>query len=453
MSGKITYLNPAAIRQFPDILEVKLQHLILDGLISTVQQGKGKFFVREVEYDHQIFEQSIHYIGESELIRSYIVDITKRKQVEAALRQAQEELELRVAQRTAELSKTNEQLRTEISERQRVELALCRSNEVLEIRVQERTSELTRINTSLQAEIIKRQRIEESLRESEERYALAAHGANDGLWDWNLKTNEVYFSPRWKSMLGYCETDISNSMDEWFKRIHSHDIEQVKAALKAHLKGHTPHFENEHRIWHQDGTYHWMLSRGLAVRNTEGKAYRIAGSQTDITERKQAESRLLHDALHDGLTGLPNRALFMDRLECALKHAKRHQDYLFALLFLDLNRFKLVNDSLGHLVGDQLLVAIARRLERCLRAEDTVARFGGDEFTILLENIRNLEDVKLIVDHIQQELTLPFNLSGHEVFTSASIGIALSTLGYDQAEDFLSDADQTMYRAKALGKG
>lgn len=308
-------------------------------------------------------------------------------------------------------------------------------------------------NQELQAGIKALKRTEQTLQESEERYALAARGANDGLWDWNLKTNEIYFSTRWKSMLGCLENEIGNNLSEWFNRVHHSDIEQLKAGIADHLEGRTPHFENEHRILHQDQSYRWMLSRGLAVRSADGKAYRIAGSQTDITDRKRAESQLLHDAFHDALTGLPNRVLFMDRLEQAIERGKRRQDNLFAVLFLDLDRFKVVNDSLGHLIGDQLLMAIARRLEACLRPGDTVARLGGDEFTILLENIYEVKNATQVADRIQQELTLPFNLGGHEVFTGVSIGIALSTTGYDRPEDLLRDADTTMYHAKAQGKG
>lgn len=174
--------------------------------------------------------------------------------------------------------------------------------------------------------------------------------------------------------------------------------------------------------------------------------------QAEVTERKIAEARLIHDAFHDSLTGLPNRALFMERLERAIERAKRLKNYLFAVLFLDLDRFKLVNDSLGHLVGDQLLIAFVRRLEVWLRSTDTVARLGGDEFVILLEDIKDVSDATQIAERIQKELTLPFNLSGHEVFITTSIGIALSTTGYDQPEDLLRDADTVMYRAKALGK-
>jgi len=292
----------------------------------------------------------------------------------------------------------------------------------------------------------------EALRKSEERYALAVRGANDGLWDWNLIANKVYFSARWKSMLGYFENEIGNSPNDWFNRVHPEDTKQVRAEITAHLEGLTPYFENEHRMLSKDGTYRWMLSRGTAVRDADGKAYRIVGSQTNITDRRVAEAQLLHNAFHDALTGLPNRALFVDCLSRAVERGKRREDYLFAVLFLDLDRFKVVNDSLGHSIGDQLLIAIACRLEACLRPKDTAARLGGDEFTILLEDIEQVRDASRVAERIQEELTLPFELSGQEVFTTASIGIVLSTSGYDQPEDLLRDADIAMYRAKALGK-
>jgi len=298
---------------------------------------------------------------------------------------------------------------------------------------------------------LSRKRAEEALRESEERYALAAHGANDGLWDWNLKTDRIHFSSRWKSMLGCEDEEIGEGPEEWFRRIHPEDVERVKAEIAAHREGLTAQFENEHRMLHRDGTYRWMLSRGIAVRDAGKKAYRMAGSQTDITEGK----------VGDALTSLPNRILFMDRLSRCLERAKRRRDYLFAVMFLDLDRFKVVNDSLGHLIGDQLLVAMARRLQAGLRAGDavarqsgehTVARLGGDEFAVLLDDIHDVHDATRVADRIQRALTLPFHLSGHEMFTSVSIGIALSATGYDQPEDLLRDADTAMYRAKALGK-
>lgn len=303
-----------------------------------------------------------------------------------------------------------------------------------------------------QQEISERKRVEQALRVSEERYALAIRGANDGLWDWDLKSDRIYFSPRWKSMLGFSEEEIENLPQEWYKRIHPEDIERVKLDLSAHLNGVTAQFQNEHRMRHKDGDYRWMLSRGLAVRDAEDLVYRMAGSQTDITDRKNAEEKLLHNAFYDILTGLPNRALFMDRLHYAIERSKRRKDYQFAVLFMDLDRFKNINDSLGHITGDQLLVSIASKLSSGLRATDTVARFGGDEFVILLEDINDISIATRIASMIQNKLSASFNISGHEVFITTSIGIVLSSLGYHQSEDVVRDADIAMYTAKANGK-
>jgi diguanylate cyclase (GGDEF)-like protein/PAS domain S-box-containing protein len=301
-------------------------------------------------------------------------------------------------------------------------------------------------------EIQERKRVTQALRASEERYALAVRGANEGLWDWDLVNNSIYFSPRWKSMLGYAEDEIENKPDEWFSRIHPEDLARMKLDFSAHCEGVTSNFENEHRMVHKDGSYRWILSRGLAVWNGDGKATRMAGSLADITDRKSAEQKLLHDAFHDALTGLPNRTLFMDRLRYAVERAKRREDYMFAVLFLDLDRFKDINDSLGHIIGDQLLVAIAQKLQKDLRSTDTVARLGGDEFVILLEDIGDVSDATRIADHLQIELSNSSHLVEHDVFITTSIGIVLSVTGYNRPEEVLRDADIAMYRAKALGK-
>ncbi len=292
---------------------------------------------------------------------------------------------------------------------------------------------------------------QEALRESEERYALAARGSNDGLWDWSLSANVVHFSPRWKAMLGCQEGEIGDRPEEWFDRIHDADRERVKEEIAAHQKGLTPHFESEHRVLHKDGGFRWMLSRGVAVHDASGNALRMAGSQTDITEGK----------VSDPLTGLPNRLLFIDRVGRLIKHTKRHKDQSFAVLFMDLDGFKMINDSMGHLIGDQLLLGVANRLETCLRSTDTVARLGetftvarlgGDEFTVLLDDIKDPSDAKRAADRVMKALASPFILGGKEVFTSVSIGIALSTSAYENPEDILRDADTAMYRAKSMGK-
>ena len=170
-------------------------------------------------------------------------------------------------------------------------------------------------------------------------------------------------------------------------------------------------------------------------------------------KRKQWEEEARSLAFHDPLTDLPNRALFLDRLGQCVSRAKRHPDYLFAVLYMDLDRFKMINDSMGHVVGDQMLVQVGRRLQSSLRATDTVSRLGGDEFAILMDDIKHITDVTRAVERVRNQFLSPLNLDGREVFTSASIGIALSSTGYQHAEDLLRDADTAMYRAKALGEG
>jgi diguanylate cyclase (GGDEF)-like protein/PAS domain S-box-containing protein len=298
---------------------------------------------------------------------------------------------------------------------------------------------------------IERAAAEAALLESEERYSLAIRGAQDVIWDWHLINQRSYFSPRLKAILGYGEDELGDDIQEWFTRVHPEDHHALRAALQDHIDGGSAHFEHEHRLITASGQYIWVLSRGLAIRDSSGAAYRIAGSLTDITRRKLAEERLLHDTLHDALTQLPNRVLFMDRLNQALRHARRDGQMQFAVLFFDLDRFKIINDSLGHAVGDELLIAVGRRLEKFLRPGDTLARLGGDEFAILLHGIDGSQGATHVADRIHDLFRQRFTLRDHEVFTSASIGVALHSAAYEQAEEILRDADLAMYRAKRSG--
>lgn len=302
------------------------------------------------------------------------------------------------------------------------------------------------------SDVTERHKAETALRESEERYALAAAGANDGLWDWNLGSNRIFFSDRWKEMLGYPGSEIGDGAEEWFSRIHPEDVQRVTAQIDAHLSGVAANFESEHRVRHFDDSFRWMLVRGLAVRDADGIAYRIAGSMTDVTERKRSEEQAIHDALHDNLTGLANRTLFLERVRQALARQRRTPSARFAVIYLDLDRFKVVNESLGHVHGDDLIIAAARRLEQNLKFGDTVARLGGDEFAIMLEDVRDKTDATNLSEMLQKALSTPFVLGGKEVFTTASMGIAHSAENYVRPEDILRDAELAMYRAKELGK-
>jgi diguanylate cyclase (GGDEF)-like protein/PAS domain S-box-containing protein len=304
---------------------------------------------------------------------------------------------------------------------------------------------LARIHTHLS-----HKRSVEALRESEERYALAVQGANDGVWDWNLVTDRVYWSPRWKAMLGYADDEIAATPEEWFSRVHDEDLTRVRSALTAHLDELTGHCESEHRILHRDGSYRWVLCRGAAIRDQNGKPTRLAGSLTDITDAK----------VGDPLTGLPNRVLFVDLLERAIKRTRRRPDYVFALLILGLDRFKSVADSLGLMSADRLLISVARRLQTCLRPTDmvaraeqsfTLARLAGDEFTILLDDIADASDAIRVAERLRAALETPFEVDGQQVYTSAGVGIAVSATGYEKADEILRDASIALHRAKADG--
>jgi diguanylate cyclase (GGDEF)-like protein/PAS domain S-box-containing protein len=312
--------------------------------------------------------------------------------------------------------------------------------------------ENARLYLAVRQELAERRRAETALRKSEERYALAAAGANDGLWDWDLATNQVYYSPRWKNMLGCEENEIGESLEDWYSRVHPEDIEQLRTDLQNHLGGASHNFENEHRIQNRSGAYRWVLSRGIAIRDSQGTPYRVAGSMSDITERKYTEQRLMFDALHDALTGLPNRALFLDRLELDIRRARRYADQQFAVIFLDLDSFKVINDSLGHIAGDHLLVAISKRLADCIRPSDTIARLGGDEFVLILEGLQVLDSAIQVADRILAQMTLPFTIDQHDLVISASIGVVWSGIGYQRPEEVLRDADIAMYQAKGSGK-
>ncbi len=295
---------------------------------------------------------------------------------------------------------------------------------------------------------IERQRAERDLIKVKERYALAVEGANDCIWDWDAVSGQAYFSPRWNELVGLEEDAPVGELDDWFKRVHPKDIAELKGMMTPPVSGDRNHFEHEHRLRHESGDYIWVYARGVVLTDGGDSAVRMAGSISSITKRKQNERQLMHRALHDALTGLPNRVLFIDRLMQALRRYKRNPALQFAVLYFDLDGFKIVNDSLGHSAGDSLLVSIARRLKSVIRPGDTVARMGGDEFAVLVADIEDEQDIAQVSERIHHLFEREFSVAGRGMYSSASIGIAVVTEQYNSPEELLRDADLAMYRAK-----
>ena len=286
-----------------------------------------------------------------------------------------------------------------------------------------------------------------ALREAEERYSLAVRGSNNGIWDWDLRTGFVYFAPRWKQMFGIPATQECHAIDDWYSRIHPEDAPGLRSTLDSYVQEGYDLFETELRMRHVDGTWRWILVCGAAVRGANGRALRIAGSKTDITNGKLA----------DPLTGLPNRLSLLDVLESWMDRLREDPSRQFAVLFLDLDRFKLVNDSLGHVKGDHLLLGVSLRLSGALQsisnADGLVARLGGDEFVVLLDITTNQDAPACLADLILRGMEPPFHLDGSLVFVSTSIGIARSGPTPSSPESLLRDADTAMYHAKSAGRG
>lgn len=319
--------------------------------------------------------------------------------------------------------------------------------------LRERSQQLHERGEQLALSYRREREMAQAVRESEERYALAARAANDGLWDWDLDKGTVYYSSRWSEMLGHTEDAIGNSPEEWLGRVHPEDRGALMAEIVGLKLGEQASILHEHRVKANDGGYLWLQCRGLAVPGLGRPATRIVGSLTDITEQRLLEERLRQQALYDSLTGLPNRTLFLDRLTQALANSKRRSNHTYTVLWLDLDGFKILNDSLGHQMGDKLLVQVADRISAQLREADTAARFGGDEFAVLLLDIPDTPTVKAVVRRLLENLGAIYDVDGHEIVVSASIGVAMSSTGYDRPDDVLRDADIAMYRAKSNGRG
>jgi diguanylate cyclase (GGDEF)-like protein/PAS domain S-box-containing protein len=296
-------------------------------------------------------------------------------------------------------------------------------------------------------------RTNKQLKLSDDRWQFALEGAGDGVWDWDIQSGNVIYSKKWKQMLGFSENEIDNSFIEWQNRVHPDDYPNIEQALKATLNNTKSNYSVECRLKCKDESWKWILSRGMVVsRDKNGTALRIVGTHTDISQLKQSEEAIWQHANFDSLTGLPNRRMLYAKLEEEMQKCVRSKTKL-ALLFLDLDRFKEINDSLGHDQGDILLNKTAKRLRECVYAQDIVARLGGDEFLILITDTKDdaLKNIEIVAQRVLNSLTEAFPLTHEKAFVSASIGIAIYPDDSQSIDNLLRNVDQAMYASKKRG--
>jgi diguanylate cyclase (GGDEF)-like protein/PAS domain S-box-containing protein len=342
-------------------------------------------------------------------------------------------------------------LMRDVTERRRIQESLRKSHDVLELKVAERTRELSRMNSQLMLENAERKVVEQALRRTEERYRSIFENSIEGIFQTSPEGRLLNANPSLARIFGYSSPqELIAEVRDVALDIYARQEDRKAFVEKVGAEGRVNAFEFKAR--RRCGGVIWITASARAVHDRDGRLLYYEGFIEDMTVRKEALARLEHQAYHDPLTGLPNRMLFQDHLAMALSRVQRRSDYAFAVLYLDLDRFKVINDSLGHSIGDELLCHVAEQLRRCVREVDTVARFGGDEFAILLEEISAPREAVRISRRIMEMLSVPVSLGGHEVFTSASVGIVLKTERYENPQEVLRDADTAMYRAKELGK-
>lgn len=285
-----------------------------------------------------------------------------------------------------------------------------------------------------------------------ERLSIATRTVADGVFDWDVKSDRVFFSALLNSSLGRGETPSTITLNDWVQLVHPEDRDRVQSSLRAFVDGTNAHLEMTYRLPSDEAEPQAFLIRGEAIQDKKNGITRVVGRHTELGSDDTDKQLSLEYGFHDPLTMLPNRTVLMDRLAHAVARAQRLPDTTFAVLFFDVDRFKNVNDSLGHLAGDNLLREVAKRIETVCRPSDTVVRFGGDEFVVVVEDIADVRGATLVAHRIQEELRVPIDIDGTEVFATVSIGIAVWGADSSSAENVLRDADTAMYRAKELGR-
>ncbi|TDT63628.1 sensor domain-containing protein [Fonticella tunisiensis] len=440
LDGKVAWFNRYTLDVIDIAIEEKIESIDVSTIIpleitSRIKEHLDYSEDRGIRYKcenpmvlkdgRQIYimwYNSIIYDEGSKYVVSTGIDITDLKNAERKLEEA-----------NSNLLALNEELMAQQEE-------LYKMNE-----------ELIAQEEELRQNLIEIQRQQDELEESRERYRLVVEGASDGLWDWDLITDTAYISEKWKDIIGLDKELVNNYYETWTKYIHPRDVKTVINNLHMHLEKKTPFYLCEYRVKTKEGRCVWILSRGKALWNEEGRAIRIAGSNTDISERKQMESKLKYMAYYDPLTDLPRRDVLMDRIKAAVADAKVNGNKL-AVLFVDLDNFKTINDSLGHHTGDKLLKKIAKKLTMCLRESDMVSRVGGDEFVILLPDIISVDDTDKVASGILELFNQPIKINSHELDVTGSIGIAIYPDHGKSERAILKNADIAMYKAKERGK-
>ncbi len=290
----------------------------------------------------------------------------------------------------------------------------------------------------------------DKLAQAQQNLATSLQASSTGLWDWNVHTNEVIYSPEWKAQLGYLPDELPNHFSTWESRLHPDDRESALSYVQNFMESATQLYENEFRMRHRDGSYRWIMTRGEKQLDANGKLVRLIGSHIDISERKVAEQRIQQLANFDMLTGLPNRMLFKDRVQQAISAGKGDRNR-FAILFFDLDHFKNINDTLGHHIGDELLVNVGQRLKDTVREKDTVSRMGGDEFIILLTD-SDIDSVVLVAKKLLATIAEPYRIEQNELVVTPSIGISMYPEDGDDFDTLYRHADVAMYNAKRNGR-
>ncbi|MBL4684380.1 MAG: diguanylate cyclase, partial [Nannocystaceae bacterium] len=292
-----------------------------------------------------------------------------------------------------------------------------------------------------------------AIEEVQERFALAVRGSNDGVWEWLIPSGDMHFSRRWRELLGYGIDDLANTADEWFSRVHPDDLSGLKSDLDAHLEGVKPYHEYEHRLRASDGTFRWVITRGVVQRDPNGQPLRMSGSLADTSDFRRREQQLREENRSDPLTSLPRREPFLERLRNSIELSEELEDYAFSVLVVDVDRFRWLADSIGHHAADKMLAVLAHRLGSCIRPGDTLSRYQGDMFAVLLDNVDDLELGSQIAERIRTTTNEPFDIDGQTVYATVSIGLTTSRRGYDDPEEVMNDAMAAANRAKERGQG